>query len=47
MKSEYQKSLEAWAHGLSNEKLGELLTSKKITGVEFDALLAEDLRRIG
>lgn len=45
--TEYQKSLQAWAAGLSDEILNTYMNDlSKFNDAEVDALLHEDMRRM-
>lgn len=47
MKTEYQKSLEVWASGLSDEQLSKYMESlERFSDDELDALFYEDARRM-
>jgi len=47
MKTEYQKSLQAWVSGLTDSKLHEYIESlDRFSDDELDALVIEDSRRI-
>ena len=47
MKTVYQESLEAWARGLTDEKLNDYMSElERFTDDELDALFAEDIRRL-
>lgn len=45
--TEYQKSLQAWAAGLSDEQLNSYMSElEKFTDDEVDALFHEDIKRM-
>jgi hypothetical protein len=47
MKTEYQKSLQAWVSGLTDSKLAEYMESLDLfNDDELDALTVEDVRRM-
>ena len=47
MKTEYQKSLQAWVSGLTDNQLGEYVESlDRFSDDELDALTIEDVRRM-
>jgi len=47
MKTEHQKSLQAWVSGLTDSKLAEYMESLDLfSDDELDALTAEDVRRM-
>lgn len=47
MKTEYQKSLEKWVRGLTDEQLSKYMESlERFNDDELDALFYEDARRM-
>ena len=47
MKTEYQKSLQAWVSGLTDAKLAQYMESRdRFSDDELDALTIEDVRRM-